>query len=89
MGGFAIGEIAGVLKSGADVFGCEVVLALEILGGHAGSQAADHYCNGQASATDDWFTVANVGVDDDAVVALHRESLAEGRRVARRRMNDE
>src|SRR5262249_17683953 len=60
--------VAGKCNAGPDVFDADVVVALDHLEGIAARQSVQNYCHGCARSLDDRFAVANLRIDDNAII---------------------
>ena len=68
-------QFRGVDERGANVFGLQIVFALNLFKGSAGRNKPDHDGDRGPRSADDWLSVANARIYDDTLVhvsIIHR-----------------
>ncbi len=71
MKGLLLSELAHELQGCTNVFGREVVLALNLFKRHPASKASDNDRDRHARTANHGFAVTDIGIDDDTVLSIH------------------
>lgn len=69
---FFFSEFGNEFKSGANVLHGKIVFLLDLIEGHAASEAAHNERHRHACAPNDGFAVADCRINDNAIVAIHK-----------------